>query len=579
MDANTALPVVRRRALVIRVSLLVALLVAVMLLGSGATLFLTESARQDAAVINQAGALRMKAWRLAATAAEYRPEATALPTREGQVGERLTSDIEEFEQALHAPGLLDRMASGSPTERRHRMLVSEWRDTVRPALRDAAGGAPFNRSRMEEFVASIDGWVHQLEEKASGRMTLLHTVLGTAITLTGLLALLIVRELRGGLIRPLERSNRALQLLYNTTHTAAPERFQKATVREMLEEARRTTGVKSVTLHLDPATVEEPGDPVGECVAWTTAPDGQPEFCTAPDYTSCPCQQEALPSSGARLLHFALADERSRYGALVVEPTGRSPPEEWVVHLFGDLARQLAHSYEALMHARERERLALVQERTVIARELHDSLAQSLSYLNIQARRLERMLHRGAPASEHGESTTGSAAAPIVTEIRNGLRTAHQQLRDLLTTFRLRLYEPGLEPALRVTASEYARKGDLPVELDLDGLPSLSPNEEIHVLQIVREALANIIRHAGANRAWVRVHPQDSELQVVVEDNGVGLAPREDEADRAHHGITIMKERAGHLGGHLWLTPSRAGGTAVILSFRPGASVPAGGTP
>ncbi|WP_438887220.1 histidine kinase, partial [Bacillus cereus group sp. Bce037] len=78
----------------------------------------------------------------------------------------------------------------------------------------------------------------------------------------------------------------------------------------------------------------------------------------------------------------------------------------------------------------EQQHVTLINERTIIARELHDSLAQSLSYLKMQVARLERMQQKEA---------TKEAQSAVFDELRNGLNSAYRQLRELLTTFRLKL--------------------------------------------------------------------------------------------------------------------------------------------
>jgi two-component system nitrate/nitrite sensor histidine kinase NarX len=110
----------------------------------------------------------------------------------------------------------------------------------------------------------------------------------------------------------------------------------------------------------------------------------------------------------------------------------------------------------------------------------------------------------------------------------------------------------------------------------LDGCP-LSPNEEIHILHIVREALSNVLNHAHASHARIRLAClEDGEVQVTVEDDGVGIAKT---ADLHHYGMTIMEERARTLAGAIAVQPCPHGGTQVILSFRPASRRAGNATP
>jgi two-component system nitrate/nitrite sensor histidine kinase NarX len=93
----------------------------------------------------------------------------------------------------------------------------------------------------------------------------------------------------------------------------------------------------------------------------------------------------------------------------------------------------------------------------------------------------------------------------------------------------------------------------------------LSPNEEIHVLQIVREALSNVIQHAGASRAMLRLSASGPAIRVTLEDDGRGMDPG---APRpGHYGLQIMRERAASLGGVIEVSAGSRGGTRVQLTF------------
>src|SRR5690606_17459526 len=121
----------------------------------------------------------------------------------------------------------------------------------------------------------------------------------------------------------------------------------------------------------------------------------------------------------------------------------------------------------------------------------------------------------------------------------------------------------------------FSRRGQLHVELDyrLEHCP-LNPNEEVHVLQVVREALSNVLHHSKADRAEVLLETLDNgEVRVSVLDNGIGIP--DNWQRRNHYGMTIMQERAGGLNGRFSFHRRPEGGTAVELRFTPEAGVPA----
>jgi two-component system nitrate/nitrite sensor histidine kinase NarX len=205
----------------------------------------------------------------------------------------------------------------------------------------------------------------------------------------------------------------------------------------------------------------------------------------------------------------------------------------------------------------EKHRLAVLEERSVIARELHDSIAQSLSYLQIQVTRLEKSLERG-----------GDTRA-IADELKRGLNGAYRELRELIVTFRLRIDARGFNVALQETVAEFSAKLGFPVRLRnaLSGIV-LSGNEEMHVIRIIREALANIEHHAAAKSASVNIAVDaDHAVAVRIADDGKGFDSYKTPAN--HFGVNIMYDRAAILDGRLAVDTAPGAGTAVTLNFLP----------
>ncbi|MGP1715997.1 MAG: histidine kinase [Methylophilus sp.] len=237
-------------------------------------------------------------------------------------------------------------------------------------------------------------------------------------------------------------------------------------------------------------------------------------------------------------------------------------------HYFEDMEIQLIEVTSQLLsmamgfQAREQEgrRVALLEERAVIARELHDSLAQSLSYMKFQLARLQSIF---------STELVKSGAAEIANDIREGLDNAYKELRELLTTFRVQMDVRGLDHVLEETISEFSSRSTLSITLD-NRLQEcrLTVNEEFHLLHVIREALSNIVRHSGANKVKISLVLQSTgDVIVMVDDDGIG--PTFDDSKPHHYGLAIMTERAHCLGGDIQITPRRLGGTRVRLVFRP----------
>ena len=214
-------------------------------------------------------------------------------------------------------------------------------------------------------------------------------------------------------------------------------------------------------------------------------------------------------------------------------------------------------------HDQEARRVALLEERAVIARELHDSLAQSLSYMKIQLARLQTY-------QANSETDNIQQIHDVTRELRQGLDNAYKELRGLLSTFRVHMDARGLDCAIESAIEEFTQRSGVPVALDnrLMGVP-LTVNEEFHVLQVVREALSNILHHASARSvSVVMAQHMNKCVTITVDDDGVGYSPSM-EGQTAHHGHTIMKERAFNLGGLIDIAPRPDAGTRVKLTFTP----------
>lgn len=211
----------------------------------------------------------------------------------------------------------------------------------------------------------------------------------------------------------------------------------------------------------------------------------------------------------------------------------------------------------------EARRLSLIEERTALAHELHDSLAQTLASLRFQVRMLAETLEQGGPREE---------ALGETTRIRNGLDEAHTELRELLNSFRMPLDRRGLIPALEKLVGRFRQDTGVPIFLQCDCRQvELSANEEMQMVRIVQEALTNIRKHARAHTVRVLVRCKSAgDYALLVEDDGVGFEEGRPQGQPGEHiGLSIMQERARRLGGRLRIESEPGEGTRVELSFRP----------
>ena len=219
----------------------------------------------------------------------------------------------------------------------------------------------------------------------------------------------------------------------------------------------------------------------------------------------------------------------------------------------------------SLRKQRQQEhQLILFEERSTIARELHDSLAQSLSYLKIQVSVLERHLKNQMSEPE------APAIYQNIEQIKVGLGSAYRQLRDLLVTFRLTIDNDNFDEALHEAASEFALKGGFIIKVNNDIMTlNLSAHEQIDLIQIAREALSNISRHAQAQNVEINLQYEEGDKHILMRimDDGVGMSGSVDQTQ--HHGLMIMKERAHNIGGELIVTDNKPRGTIITIRFEP----------
>ena len=222
------------------------------------------------------------------------------------------------------------------------------------------------------------------------------------------------------------------------------------------------------------------------------------------------------------------------------------------------LVSHLATALERFrLSALERE-AAVSDERGLLAQELHDSLAQSLAFLKIQAQLLRSAMATGdAPDMQEA-----------LVEIENGIRESSGDVRELLMHFRTRADHDDIESALRVTLSKFEHQTGLPTDLlttETKGLP-IPADAQIQVLHVVQEALSNVRKHAGATR--VRLHVQQSPVwRFEVQDDGAGFTPPPGGHDETHVGQRIMHERAARIGAGLRVRSTPGQGTRVVLTL------------
>lgn len=226
--------------------------------------------------------------------------------------------------------------------------------------------------------------------------------------------------------------------------------------------------------------------------------------------------------------------------------------------LLDTLAGHLAAAMESLRSAALEREAAVSQERAFLARELHDSIAQSLAFMKIQLQLLRSALQSGKEEK----------IDKVVGELDAGVKESLADVRELLLHFRTRTQEQDIEPALRSTVQKFELQSGLTVDLVFQehGQP-LDPDVQIQVLHIVQEALSNVRKHAHASRVRVVVDSLPR-WRFVIADDGRGYDSTVVAEDgQTHIGQQIMRERAAAIGGRLLVVTHPGDGVRVTLEL------------
>ena len=225
--------------------------------------------------------------------------------------------------------------------------------------------------------------------------------------------------------------------------------------------------------------------------------------------------------------------------------------------LLETLSSHLAGAIEGMRaHALQRE-AAVAEERSLLARELHDSIAQSLVFLKIQAGLLRTAVQQ--------DNRAGLERTMV--ELDEGVRESLADVRELLMHFRTRTNAEDVAHALQTTLQKFEHQTGLSTWLQVegDGLP-LAPDVQVQVLHVVQEALSTVRKHAGARQVWVEVQ-QSPQWRVEVRDDGCGFAEPPSAHDQTHVGLRIMQERAAKIGATVHIDSVPGAGTCVVLTL------------
>ena len=295
----------------------------------------------------------------------------------------------------------------------------------------------------------------------------------------------------------------------------------------------------------------------GECLCGAVAQDGVAvvRMFTGPDIQdlSFRCRREGFKT----VTVFPIRFKEQILGVFNLYFLAARELTEREGHMLESLGQHLGVAIEnQRLVAREKE-MAVSEERNLLAQELHDSIAQSLAFLNLQAQMLRDALDR----NNMEEARSG------LKEIREGIQESYDDVRELLIHFRTRFGESDVETVVKALLARF--EADTGVKTQLrqtgTGVP-LSPETQIQVLHIIQECLSNVRKHSAARH--VTVDLEKGHVYVFrVSDDGRGFDATVPGVEEGHVGLAIMRERAQRIGGRIDFRSGPESGTQITLTL------------
>lgn len=526
---------------------------------SGISLGIMWSNKSDAGLINVSGSLRMQSYRLL----------SEMDSRKEILPERLL----EYHRTLHSGELSSLKQSilfpNNVTES-YQQLLKDWYEMQSYI---AKGERDSYALHIEDYVQRVDDFVFRLQEFAELKLKIATGVIAVAMLLIIALAYIGVWYTRKNIIKPLRQLVKAswqiqnkdfdhvklvvgeqneLGLLSSTFTEMSNELLKLYTSLEdkVQDKTRRLLAVNRSLLVLYQCSQLLTAKPINKEVlnqVLKTVFDN--EHLLGIDLQVYGAEYWNVSIDNKPNLDWISAEiaiENEKLGVLSWKPSLVCPDER----LIQNVSEMIGRSIYVVQMQKQQQQLVLMEERAIIARELHDSLAQSLTFFKIQLSLL-KLAKNDEKRSE------------ILAVFEKALNDAYSQLRELLTTFRLTIQEANLQQALEKILESLRPKTSAQIRLSCK-LPShmFNAQQQVHVLQIVREAVINAMKHSQATEINVIAETNDDgEHCLIIQDNGVGLAAHTQ--PEGHYGLTIMQERAAELQAEFSIENVESGGVKV----------------
>jgi two-component system nitrate/nitrite sensor histidine kinase NarX len=280
------------------------------------------------------------------------------------------------------------------------------------------------------------------------------------------------------------------------------------------------------------------------------------DFRHVPRHAVVPCSEAGFKHMAV----FRITSPQATLGSFALHFRHPEALGAGEIKLLETLGQQLGTAIENARLRTHERLLAVSEERNLVAQGLHDSLAQSLNFLNLQVQMLEKALQQ-APHPEAGRVLPG---------LRAGIAESYNDVRELLANFRTRLGNHDVRQMLQAAVVRFQEQSGVVTVFDYaGGGTSLSEEQRLQILFILQEALSNIRKHARTSNAVVKVRNQeDFSLEIVDLGCGFDVAGAGAAEGGRQIGLHIMRERAARIGAELVLWSAVGQGTQLKVLLR-----------
>ena len=217
-------------------------------------------------------------------------------------------------------------------------------------------------------------------------------------------------------------------------------------------------------------------------------------------------------------------------------------------------------------YEKEKNKILIIEERFKIASELHDSLAQTLASLKIQARVLDESIHQGDDSQMWNE----------LEKLEDSIHKANAEIRELIKQFRTgpKATKNFITELENLIDSFKKENSSIKIFLQIeDKKVNLSDDQSRNTLKIIQEAITNVVKHSQAKIVRLFISKEkDNTVNVLVEDDGIGIAKscfigHEEEVSGEHFGISVMKDRANQMNARLHIESEPGEGVRIKLNI------------